>query len=331
MQPSSPLPSQDPVPESPLPGLSHGAFAFSLAVVLTLFLVLNPFWEPMDMNAVDQNIGWSYAPIPLLVGFFLLREGKRHWGAFLMETMRLTFVKFAITWIVANLYWASAGLPEPVPRESGLADVPPAATAGVFNERTAPSASAVNPESLGELQGRVISDDGEPLPGALVFVSDGLQDLTFAPPSEPLVIDHEAGAFSPNLSVLHAFQPLVLRGDDALHSAQVVSESGRVLFTYALLAHIDKRLMFGRPLGLVSLGCTVHGQDKESCRLLVLSHPFTTFADDAGRFTLSGVPAGDLQLSAWSAGRAGSAALTLAAGDTQTVELSLGAAEAASR
>ena len=309
--------------EEPLPSLSAGAFALSLAVVLTLFLVLNPFWEPMDVAEVDQNIGWSYAPIPLLVGFFLLWEKKRRWAALFIETMRLTFVKFAITWLAANLYWAVAGLPEPVARQEGLEGVELAEMASVFAERTAPAATALDLQRTGELRGIVADDQGLPVAGALVYVSRGLEGYSFSPPVEPVLIDHEGDGFTPALAVVHAFQPVVLRGGDSLHSAQAVSASGRVLFTYALVPGVDKRLMFGRNLGLVRLACTVH-EDEAGTVLAVLEHPFVTTTDDQGRFALSDVPATDLDVSSWSAAHgSGRATVLCVAGEVSSVAIAM--------
>lgn len=319
---SRPAGVRDDPAEAPLPSLSHGAFALSLAVVLALFATLNPFWKPLDVAAVDRNIGWSYAPIPLLVGLFLVLEKKRRWGAFFIETMRLTFVKFAITWVAANLYWALAGLPEPVLRPDDLADVELAAGSGVFVERAAPLVHVMDASRVGDLRGTVVDGSGRPLGGALVYVSDGLGTLTYPAPEEPLVIEHASGGFSPGLAVVHAYQTVVLRGGDDLHTAQVVSAGGRVLFTYAMVPGVDKRLMFGRELGLVSLGCTVHGHDEGGSMLAVLSHPFAVFSDAGGRFSLSDVPSGELQLSSWSAGQSGQARVTLAAGETLSVEVS---------
>jgi len=295
----------------------------SLAVVLTLFLVLNPFWEPMDVAEADQNIGWSYAPIPLLVCFFLVWEKKWRLAALFIETLRLTFVKFAITWLAANLYWAAAGLPEPVAKPESLAASTSGHTTSVFAERSAPAPSALDPQRTGELRGVVLDGRGEPVAEALVYVSRGLEGLGFSPPAEPLRIDQRGAGFTPSVAVVHAYQPVVLRGGDKLHSAQVVSASGRVLFTYALVPGVDKRLMFGRDLGLVSLGCTVHEEEAGST-LVVLEHPFATFTDLQGRFTLSAVPAAELELSSWSAGQgAGHESVTCVAGEVTDVALSV--------
>jgi len=287
-----------------------------------MFLALNPFWEPMDVAEADQNIGWSYAPIPLLVGFFLVWEKKWRWAALFVETMRLTFVKFAITWLAANLYWGAAGLPEPLAKPTGLSAHAPANTTSVFAERGAPAPSAVDGQRTGELQGVVIDDNGQPVAGALVYVSHGLEGLSFAPPAEPMAIACGGTGFTPDLAVVHAFQPVVLRGGDMLHSAQVVSARGRVLFTYALVPGVDKRLMFGRALGLVSLDCTVH-EGEAGASLAVLEHPFATSTDLQGRFTLGDVPAADLVLSCWSVGQgSGHEVVTCVAGETTAVALS---------
>ena len=107
--------SADPVrPESAepaVPQLSWRAFGLALAITLAIFFLLHPLWRPLDMAQMDRNILWSYAPIPLLVLALLALERKLRWSSWMLETLRLTLVKFAITFLFANTMWAFVGPP----------------------------------------------------------------------------------------------------------------------------------------------------------------------------------------------------------------------------
>ena len=102
-------------------GLSRLAFGICLAILLGIFAFVHPLWEPMDMAQMDENILWSYYPIPLLALLALLIERKLRWATFFLESLRLTLVKFVITFLFANVMWAYVTGPPGVP-EDGTPD-----------------------------------------------------------------------------------------------------------------------------------------------------------------------------------------------------------------
>ena len=85
------------------PSLSLPSFLFGLALLTGVFLFLNPIWDAPDMGLWNENIWWSYAPIPLLAAALLALERKLSWATVVLETLKLTFVKFAVTFLIAQV------------------------------------------------------------------------------------------------------------------------------------------------------------------------------------------------------------------------------------
>jgi hypothetical protein len=296
------------------PHLSRRSFLLALAVTLVIFFALHPLWRPLDVDAMDRNIAWSYAPIPLLVAGLLRLERKLTWTTWLLETLRLTLVKFVITFLFANIMWAFVAPPDP--RAAAPAAASTTGQASRFDVRPAPPATPLDPSRCGSLSGVVVDAAGTPQAGALVAVTGGLQDMVFAPPAGGAVLDHDGSGFSPGRAIVLTWEPLVVRGAaDVLHTVHALDERGRQLFNLALVPGGERTLMFDRPLGRVTLTCAVHGQADHAAQLAVVGNPFAGFTDDEGRFRFEGVPAGELELTAsTSTERAARQALSLQPG-----------------
>ncbi len=300
--------------ESRAPHLSRRSFLLALGVTLVIFFALHPLWRPLDADAMDRNILWSYLPIPLLVAGLLRLERKLTWTTWLLETLRLTLVKFVITYLFANIMWAFVEPPDPA--VTAAAAAPAGGQASRFDVRDAPPPTPLDPARCGSLAGQVVDAAGTPLAGVLVAVTGGLQDIVFAPPAGGAVLDHDGAGFSPDRAIVLIWEPLVVRGAaGVLHTVHALDERGRVLFNVALVPDGERTLMFDRPLGRVTLSCAVHGQADHAAQLVVVANPFAAFTDDAGRFRFDGVPAGELELTAsTSAERAAQQAVSLQPG-----------------
>ena len=57
-----------------------------------------------------------------------------------------------------------------------------------------------------------------------------------------------------------------------------------------------RRVRFDRP-GVVKVFCEIHSH--MSATVMVFNHPWFTVPNDAGQFELTGMPAGDRQITAW--------------------------------
>lgn len=279
------------------PSLSLLSFSLGLGLLLGVFLLLNPIWDAPDMGLWNENIWWSYAPIPLVAAALLAFERKLSWATVVLETLKLTFVKFAITFLIAQVVWEIGGVPG-----TGLDPTAPAATevdADRYLLRPQPPATRLEAARTGAIDGRVVDASGAAVEGALVWIDAGLDELVFTAPGEPVVLTNSGAGFASGVTVVRTFQPLLLRNaDEQLHTAVIASARGKRLLNYPVLPGGERELMFDRAVGLVRLSCTGHGAAEPAADLLVLGSPFVARTNSAGRFAFEGVPAGELRVAA---------------------------------
>ena len=314
--------SSPPPTEAGPPRLSATAFAVCLGVTLAIFALLHPLWEPMDMEQMDANILWSYYPIPLLVAAALAHERKLGWAAWFLESLKLTLVKFAVTFLFANTMWAWFSPPPERPAAESMpgAEAPEAAR---FDPVEPPAQAADDgaPRDAAAVL-RVLRADGEPAVGALVYVAAGLTG-EWPRPTEALTLEVDVDGFTPPVLVARAFQPLTLRAtDDELHATHG-SRDGRNLFNYPALPGGERELMFDRGYGLVELRCRTH-EESAVAHLLVLEHPFAGRTDVTGLVRFDGLPAGELEIAVWTEdGARGAVTLDVPRGGEASAELQL--------
>jgi hypothetical protein len=302
VNPSSPaaLPTFPAAPEAreeaPLLRLSLRQRAALWALVVTLFLVgTGPVWQhPWDILRLDRAIFWSYAPIPFLVAACLRWSKRLTLRAFFLDTMELTFLKYVTTFALALVLWEVS----PAPLKPAPTPAPRLALSQPSEPRLAPS--SIDPSTTGRLQGTLLDRGGKPVQGALVFVSSRLEGLVFSPPQTPVELTASAQGFTPTLVVAQSGQPLSARSTDGHLHTVVATSKGATRFNVPLLSHGEPTALPTQDLGaMLTLHCNVHpGPEEANGQLLILPHPFFTWTDATGHFTLRGVPAGKLQLTA---------------------------------
>jgi len=258
-------------------------------VALFLFAGKSPIWRnPFD---IDQAVGLSYAPIPVLVAISLAVSRRLSLLTWLINTFEITLWKFGITYTIATVLWAVVP-PKP--------DAPRPATTRTATAPTPPPPTTPWPDARRhELRGEVITSEGAPQPQALVYVADGLEDMVFPAPDEPGELRIVDGAFVDDVVVVMERQPLRASDDDRrLHPLQFRRPSdGDVALVAPIVAELPSSPITTMGLeGWLHVECLLHG---EKTRLLVLRHPYFTRSDDEGRFTLAGVPDLEVTLAAW--------------------------------
>jgi len=178
-----------------------------LAVAVTQFLVGHGrVWtQPFDW---DRSILWSYATIALLVFADLAVRRRLHLLGWFLHTLELSAVKFVLTAGFLVMYLIThPKIPDPgrePPQQPAVVSQPLAARRNL-------KPTVIAEGSRGEIHGRVIDRDGRGIQGALVFISDGLKDLVFAPPEEPVTLENNGKAFVPPIAAVQTGQPLSAR------------------------------------------------------------------------------------------------------------------------
>lgn len=314
-------PDSAPPPHVEPARLSALSFGLALALLLAIFLLLNPFWESDTVAEWDENILWSYYPIPLLVALLLRLERKLAWGPFWLESMKLTFVKFTLTFLGANLAWSWVGAPgtglEPAPR----AKVP---VEDEYAVRPGPPADPRPPGPRGALAGRLLDAAGRPVAGALVHLETDRGGRVAPREDAPLELLHADGRLSPALAWVQTWRPVrVVSREAELHTVVVApARGGPRLFNLPLLAGGAREFLFPRAAGELVATCSVHGAEEPAARLLVVDHADVARTDAAGRYRLEDLQPGIGSLFALAAdGRSTSLAVEVVPGPAREVEL----------
>lgn len=283
------------------PALSPLSFLAVLGISLAVFFGRHPEWTELNIQEADANILWSYVPIPPLVFLFLLFERKLGFAAWAIDTLKLTLLKFALTYVFANTIWSLMGGPAPL-EESPQA--PPTAGSESHTPRRAPDATPLDPTSLRTIEGRITEEDGTPAEGVLVWIARGLSGFDFEPPADPIVFENTGQGFRPALSVVQTYQTISFRGGDGeLHTAVASDSNGTLVFNYPALPPGGREVMLDRALGMLRINCSIHGDEEQTAHTLVLDSPFAQVTGAEGRFVFEGVPDVPVELETWSADR----------------------------
>ncbi len=277
------------------PALSILDRALILGVAVIQFLIGHGrVWaRPFDW---DRSILWSYLTIAVLVMIALALRRRLNPLAWLLHTVELVGIKFFLTASFLIGFLVTTHPPAPAP----AAEVLPAVDAAL-RVKPKPKPTSLPQASLAEIQGRVAGAKGKAIPGALIFISNGMNELVFDPPTQPVVLQNDGKRFSPAVGVLQTGQPLViLYANHELHTLQMMKQDHSWVLNVPILGSGDgRRLEFDDAKGLVTVECKVHQAREGQAYLAILSHPFHAFSDAEGHFVLHNVPAGKLTVSAF--------------------------------
>ena len=296
MTDDTPIPSEHTEAAAPR-ALSALSFTLALGILLAIFVLLNPVWKSSTMSEWDQNIWWSYAAIPLVAAIFLAFEKKLGLPALFLDSMKLTFAKFAITFIASNLFWSYGGVPgtgsEPAAPARGSSELS-------FTPHEVPASTPLDPASLGSLSGVVRDREGRPVEGALVYIRAGLEEFSFAPPAEPARFTHHGDHVAPPLAVIQVHQLVTVHSESPeLHTAVLSTAERNQLLNFPVLPQKKRDLMFAHPHGPTSITCSIHGAKEPPANLIITSNPFYSWTDRNGRFDIDGAPSRKVELATW--------------------------------
>jgi plastocyanin len=149
----------------------------------------------------------------------------------------------------------------------------------------------------GGVSGRVVGKDGKGIAHAVVFVqTSNAADAAPAGSAPRATLDQINKTFVPGVLPVVVGTEVRFPNHDQIHH-HVYSFSRIKSFELPLYKGQDARpVLFDKP-GVVKVGCNIH--DWMSAVILVLPTTHYAQTDDEGRFTLSGLPAGNYTLAAW--------------------------------
>lgn len=144
----------------------------------------------------------------------------------------------------------------------------------------------------------VVVGEGAGLANVFVYVSAGLESLSFPTPSDPVVMDQNGCEYHPHVLGVMANQDILIRNSDAvLHNINASPETNRGFNFGQPVEGMESTRSFPLAEVMVPVRCDVHGW--MSAYLGVVDHPYHTVSGTAGEFSLETLPPGDYTITAW--------------------------------
>ncbi len=311
---SAPETISRPLASPSVPRMSRVQFWTCLALSAALFVFsVGPVWNhPWNINLLDSAIYISYGAIPVLVIACLVYNKTLNWRGAFLDMMEMTLLKYGLTFGFALLLWATSHRPllaldflKASSRWTSPAALQPSASAPA----ELPPPSVIAKETTSSLSGKVLGRDGLPASKALVFISKGLEQYHFAPPSTPLSLENQGHGIEPKISAAMLGQPILARSvGGSLHTfvardikdIQAAGEGGTPRLNVPLIsAGTWTPIRFEGSGFIAAIYCTVHwGKSDEPLAYTgVFAHPFFHITAGDGLFSFSGVPQGPLTVS----------------------------------
>jgi len=143
----------------------------------------------------------------------------------------------------------------------------------------------------------IVADSKGDLENVIVFVSDGLGDRTFDPPSQPAVIEQKGCLYQPHVLAMRANQPLeVVNDDPTTHNIHPLPANNRE-WNKAELPGTKMDESFPREEIAIPVKCNVHPWMRGY--VAVFKHPYFFVTGKDGSFDLSNLPPGTYTITAW--------------------------------
>ncbi|HTI39129.1 MAG TPA: carboxypeptidase regulatory-like domain-containing protein [Vicinamibacterales bacterium] len=160
---------------------------------------------------------------------------------------------------------------------------------------------------------------GNTMGNIMVWVSKGLPaDKTWPAPKTPVTLDQNGCQYRPHVMGIMVGQPYrILNSDGVLHNVHALPKINSQ-FNRAMPPTVkEASATFDKPEGMFQVKCDVHPW--MNAFVGVFTHPFYAVTGPDGKFTISGLPPGTYEITAWQE-RLGTqtATVTVGANDTKT-------------
>jgi hypothetical protein len=190
-----------------------------------------------------------------------------------------------------------------------------------------PVCKAAHPS--GAMEDHWFIGDGGALANTFVYLKDGLNGKTYAPPATAVTLNQQGCQYEPHVFGIMVGQSLDIKNSDqTLHNIHGHGEKNDQFNEGQPSGSPNKDHKFDKVEVMIPIKCDVHGW--MNCYAGVLSHPFFAVTGKDGKYSIAGVPAGDYTVSAWHETLAGNEAgtsadqkVTVAAKDSKTVDFTL--------
>ncbi len=176
---------------------------------------------------------------------------------------------------------------------------------------------AVKPEVL-------VLGDNNALANVFVMITDGLEDKSYDPPSEPVVMDQNGCVYTPHVMGIQIGQQFKVKNSDGLlHNVHSLSKANTP-FNRAMPGNVTEADYKFTKKERFKIKCDVHPW--MGSYMTVVDHPFYAVTGMDGSFRIENVPAGTYTIEArhevenFGDGGALTQTVTVGASDTQTLD-----------
>jgi plastocyanin len=165
----------------------------------------------------------------------------------------------------------------------------------------------------------LVLGSGSTMGNIMVWVSKGLPEgKTYPAPSTPVTIDQNGCQYKPHVMGIMAGQPYkILNSDGVLHNIHMLPKVNASFNKAMPPALKEQTTTFNKPEPVFPVKCDVHPWMQ--AWVAVFTHPFFSVTGTDGKFTISNLPPGTYEITAWHE-RLGTqtATVTVGASDTKT-------------
>jgi hypothetical protein len=143
----------------------------------------------------------------------------------------------------------------------------------------------------------VLVRDGK-LQNVFVYIKSGLEDYSFSPPPEPVILTQQNCRYKPHVAGIMVDQQLrIVNADPTLHNIHCLAEKNPKFNIGQAVQGMEAVRSFSIPEVMIKFRCHVHTW--MSCYLGVVRHPFYAVTTEDGRFSLNQLPGGHYVVEAW--------------------------------
>jgi hypothetical protein len=162
-------------------------------------------------------------------------------------------------------------------------------------------------------------DDGKLL-NVFVYVKEGLEKYSFAPPGQPATLLQQGCRFEPHVGGVMVNQDLRIVNDDpTLHNVRCIAENNPQFNIGQPLRGAETVKRLAHPEVMIRFRCDVHKW--MGSYFGVLPHPYYSVTGKDGSFALKNLPPGEYVIEAWHE-KLGARTQRVVVGDKETKQIS---------
>jgi plastocyanin len=194
-------------------------------------------------------------------------------------------------------------------------------------EGTAPKAARINMSAdpdcaklhtSGASSEDIVTDSNGGVENVIVFVSNGLGDQTFDPPSQPMKIEQKGCMYEPHVVAVRASQELeVINEDKTTHNIHPLPRNNPE-WNKSEPPGLSFEVSFPRQEIAIPVKCNIHPWMKTY--IAVFKHPYFVLTGKNGSFEMDNLPPGNYTLEAWHE-KLGTATQQITIGGAETKEV----------